>query len=77
MANLSVTEEMLKNFIQLNEPEQQSILQLVKTFVSTRHSEEMPQSLEEYNAEITAALQRAKNGGVTSIENLREEMKIW
>jgi hypothetical protein len=29
------------------------------------------------NKEIKAAMRRAKKGGVTSIEKLEEEMKLW
>jgi hypothetical protein len=77
MANISVAEEMLKNFIQLNDPEQKSVLQLIKTFIANKNIEEIPPTIEAYNIEIKAALNRAKNGEFTSIESLKTEMVEW
>jgi hypothetical protein len=77
MATTSLSEEMIENFVKLNNAEQKSILQMIKTFVSSKETEFIPQTLEEYNAEIQAALEAAKRGEVTSIEQLEEEMKSW
>ena len=77
MATTSLSEEMIKNFVKLNKAEQKSILQMIKTFISSKEKEFVPQTLEEYNAEIQAALEAAKRGEVTSIEQLEEEMKSW
>ena len=77
MATTSLSEEMIENFVKLNKAEQKSILQMIKTFVSSKEAEFVPQTLEEYNAEIQAALEAAKRGEVTSIEQLEEEMKSW
>ena len=77
MATTSLSEEMIKNFVKLNKAEQKSILQMIKTFISSKEKEFVPQTLEEYNAEIQAALKAAKRGEVTSIEQLEEEMKSW
>jgi hypothetical protein len=77
MATTSLSEEMIKNFVKLNKAEQKSILQMIKTFLSSKENEFVPQTLEEYNAEIQAALEAAKRGEFTSIEQLEEEMKSW
>ncbi len=77
MAATSIPDEMIKNFVQLNGDEQKSILQLVKTFLNNKKVLHQPQTIEEYNKEVKAALRRAKRGEVTSIEKLEEEMKVW
>ena len=77
MATTSLSDEMVKNFVKLNKEEQKSILQMIKTFLSSKENEFVPQTLEEYNAEINAAVEAAKRGEVTSIEQLEEEMKSW
>lgn len=77
MAATSLSDEMIKNFVKLNKAEQKSIVQMIKTFLSSKENEFIPQTLEEYNAEINAAVEAAKRGEVTSIEQLEEEMKSW
>ncbi len=77
MATTSLSDEMVKNFVKLNKAEQKSVLQMIKTFLSSKENEFVPQTLEEYNAEIDAAVEAAKRGEVTSIEQLEEEMKSW
>ena len=68
---------MIKNFVQLIGDEQKSVLQLVKSFLNNKKISQQPQTIEEYNKEIMAALKRAKRGEVTSLEKLEEEMKVW
>ena len=77
MAATSIPDEMIKNFVQLNGHEQKSVLQLVNTFLNNKKISQQPQTIEEYNKEIKAALKRAKRGEVTSLEKLEEEMKVW
>jgi hypothetical protein len=77
MTNKLAAEELLKDFVQLNEFEQESILQLIKTFIAKKNVRETPQTIEEYNIEIKAAFNRAKNGEFTSIESLKTEMEEW
>lgn len=50
---------------------------MIKTFLRSKENEFVPQTLEEYNAEIDAALKAAKRGEVSTIEQLEEEMKSW
>jgi hypothetical protein len=73
----SLSKEMLKTFDKLNTEEQKSILQMVKTFLQGRKNEFSPQSIEEYNQELKAALKAAKKGEVTSLKQFEEEMKLW
>ena len=77
MATTSLSEEMLKNFVQLNADEQKSILQMIKTFLSSKKDEFIPQTIEEYNAEIDEAVEAYKRGEFTTMAQLEEEMKHW
>lgn len=73
----SVSNELIKIFAQLSKDEQKSILQMVKIFIQNKSVSQLPQSIEEYNKEIKAALRRAKRGEAASVEKLEEEMKAW
>lgn len=77
MAATSIPNEMIKNFVQLSGDEQKSILQLVKTVLNSKKITFQPQTIEEYNKEIKAAMRRVKRGEVTGIDQLEEEMKLW
>lgn len=77
MATTSLSDEMIRNFDQLNIDEQKSILQMIKTFLSNKKNEFNPQTLEEYNAEINAAVESYKLGEFTTMAQLEEEMKHW
>ena len=73
----SLSDEMIKNFAKLNKAEQKSVLQMIKTLLKSKEDEFVPQTLEEYNAEIDAAVEAAKRGEFTSMEELEKEMKLW
>ncbi len=51
----SMSQEMLRYFMQLNDAEQQSVLQMLKTFLSSRKDEIRPVSLDAYNKELEQA----------------------
>jgi predicted transcriptional regulator len=55
MATPSLSREMLRYFTQLNAAEQKSVLQMIKTFLSSRKDDLKPVSLEEYNRELEEA----------------------
>lgn len=55
MATPSLPQEMLRYFLQLNDAEQKSVLQMLKTFISGRKGEVKPITIEEYNREIDEA----------------------
>ncbi|HWK02977.1 MAG TPA: hypothetical protein VNS58_05075 [Puia sp.] len=55
MATPSISREMLRYFTQLNDAEQKSVLQMIKTFLSTRKDDFKPVSLEDYNRELEEA----------------------
>jgi hypothetical protein len=77
MTTTSLSEEMINNFVQLNVDEQKSVLQMVKTFLKTKKNNFAPQSLEDYNKELKAAMKAAKKGEVISVQQLEAEMKLW
>lgn len=77
MRATSISEEMIVNFNQLNTDEQKSVLVMIKTFLKREKTNSSPQSLEDYNKELKAALKAAKNGEVISVQQLEAEMKLW
>jgi hypothetical protein len=77
MATTSLSEEMIKNFVQLNAAEQKSVLQMIQTFLNSKKTDFTPQTADEYNKEIDEAVERYKKGEYTSMAELEEEMKHW
>ena len=75
MATTSLSDEMVKNFVQLNAAEQKSVLQMIKTFLSSKKIDTAPQTIEEYNAEIDEAVEGYKRGEFTTMAQLQKEMK--
>jgi gas vesicle protein len=73
----TLTDEMLKNFVQLNREEQESILQVIKTFLSGKEKDFVSQTIEEYNEDLKAGMDGAAEGEVSTISQLHEEMKNW
>ena len=55
MAAPTISQEMLNYFLQLNDAEKKSVLELVKTFLMSRKNEFTPQTVEEYNEELERA----------------------
>lgn len=53
---------MLNYFMQLNDEERKSVLEMVKTFLRSRKKELNPQSLEEYTQELDQADAEIENG---------------
>lgn len=77
MATPSLSKEMLRYFTQLNDAEQKSVLQMLKTFLSSRKGDFKPQTLEEYNRELEEADRRIESGHFITQEDLEKEMKTW
>jgi hypothetical protein len=75
MTTTSLPDEMIKYFVQLNNAEQKSILQMVQTFLKSKNT--TPQSTEEYNAEIKSAIEGAKRGETITVEEFEKEMQQW
>jgi len=52
MASQSIPQEMMRYFMQLNDAEQESILQMIKIFLKGRNEDIKPVTLDEYNREL-------------------------
>ena len=76
MATPSLSKEMLQYFTQLNAAEQKSVVQLIKTFISSRKGEITRQTLEEYNRELEEADKRIESGDYVTQEDLEKEMRL-
>ncbi len=70
MATPSISQEMLNYFMQLNDAERKSVLELIKTFLRSRKSEFTPQSLEDYNQELEQADEEIEAGDYMSHEEV-------
>ena len=55
MERTSLSQEMLKHFMQPNEAEQKSVLEMIKTFLSSRHNDFISQSIGGYSRELEEA----------------------
>ena len=70
METTSISQEMLHHFTQLNEAEQKSVLELIKTFLYNRPSASSAQTLEEYNRELEDADAEIEAGDYVSHEEV-------
>ena len=73
----AVDREMLAYFMQLNDAEKKSVVELLKTFMKNRKKEKQPLTVEQYNKEIDQAMARVKKGEFTTFEDLEKEMQSW
>jgi hypothetical protein len=55
MTTTPTSAEMLTYFMQLNDSERQSVIHLLKTFLTSRKDNFAPQSLQNYNEELERA----------------------
>ena len=73
----ALDQEMYNYFVQLNEAEKKSVIQMLKTFIKGRKEDFKPQTLEEYNKELEEADRRIEAGHFITQEDLEKEMKAW
>ncbi|MFZ1529503.1 MAG: hypothetical protein WAT19_12170 [Ferruginibacter sp.] len=73
----SISQEMLRYFMQLNDAEKKSVLLMLKTFLGSRETAVTPQSLDQYNKELDEAMERIDKGHFTGIDELEKEMESW
>ena len=66
MALQTLSQKMLDCFTQLDDAEQQSVLQFLKTFMRNRKPIESPQTIEKYSAELEAADAEIERGEFVS-----------
>lgn len=73
----ALEQEMYNYFIQLNEAEKRSVVQMLKTFLKSRKEKPERISIEQYNKEIEEAVERIASGNFITHEQLKQEMKKW
>lgn len=73
MTTTTIEQEMLPYFTRLNDKEQQSLLNLIKTFISSRKDFE-PQTLEEYNAELDRGVAETEAGNFITHEEVKRRL---
>ncbi len=71
MAN-TTDKELAEYITQLNEAEKKSVLLMLKTFLSGRHTSSERISLEDYNKEIDEALAEAEAGDYITQEEMEK-----
>ena len=73
----SIDKELIKYFIQLTEPQKQSLLQMIKTFIREGNNKDEDFSIERYNKELDDAMHRINIGDFTTLDELENEMQSW
>jgi|HubBroStandDraft_2_1064218.scaffolds.fasta_scaffold2289448_1 hypothetical protein len=76
MAN-ALDREMYAYFMQLNDAEKKSVVELLKTFMKDRKKQSDHITIEQYNKELDEAMDRVGRGEYTTFEDLEKEMKSW
>lgn len=76
MAN-AIDREMYAYFMQLNDAEKKSVVELLKIFMKRRLDQPSHMTLEQYNKELDEAMERVEQGEYTTFEDLEKEMKSW
>ncbi len=77
MSITATDRELLEYFVQLDEQQKISLLQLIKSFSKNETQGNKAPTLAEYNLEIEEAMDRVKNGRFTTLEELEKEMEAW
>lgn len=73
----AVDKELIKYFIQLDETQKKSLLEMIKTFVKPGNEPEERFTIEQYNRELDEAMDRIMKGEFTTLEELEKEMQSW
>lgn len=74
----ALEQEMNRYFLQLDEADKKSVLQLIKTFIKKKKdSSKSAGTLAEYNKELDEAMERINKGEFTTLEALEKEMQLW
>ena len=78
MSTKALEQELYKYLLKLNDAEKKSVLELIKTFLSSRKVDaEERISIEEYNKEIDEAMTRMDSGEFYSHDEVMEMSKSW
>ena len=74
--SVSLLKEMNACFRELNVAEQQSVLQMVKTFLESRQNKKRL-SINQYNNDIDKAMNRINKGKFITQEDVEKESEEW
>lgn len=69
--------EWLNYFVQLNETEKKSVLQMLKAFLQTRGETYQRITVEQYNKELEEADKQIESGNFITHEEMEKEMEKW
>jgi hypothetical protein len=69
--------ELVQYFLRLSEPQKQSLLAMMKSFLNPSEEPAYPVSAEEYNRELDEAMERISKGSFTTLEQLEKEIQSW
>jgi predicted subunit of tRNA(5-methylaminomethyl-2-thiouridylate) methyltransferase len=72
-----IDRELLKYVSQMDELQKKSLLDLIKTFLKQKEAGAETTTLQQYNQELEAAMERISKGSFTSLEDLEKEMQTW
>jgi hypothetical protein len=73
----AMEQELFQYFLQLDEAEKKSVLQMLKTFVKGREKKATRISVEQYNKEIDEAIARVEAGESYTQEEVERMSKEW
>jgi hypothetical protein len=77
MATQVIDQQMVECFMQLNQAEKKSVVQLIKTFLKNRTDAPGRISIEQYNRELDEAEKQIEAGNFITQEDLEKEMETW
>ena len=73
----TLDKELYSYFVQLDEEEKKSVLQLLKTFLHRRNEDTDRISSEQYNKEIDEALAEVEAGNYITQEEMEKQTAKW
>ncbi len=73
----ALEQELFQYFLQLDDAEKKSVLQMLKTFVEGREKKASRISIEEYNQELQEAEAEYERGEYTTHEEFVKQIKKW
>lgn len=77
MAISTVDKELIRYFAQMDEPQKKSLLQMIKSFLTSADEAKERISIKQYNLELDEAMERISKGQFTTVEELEKEMHTW
>jgi len=73
----ALEQEMHHYFVQLDEAEKKSVIQMLKTFLKSRKKKPGQITIEQYNKELEEAEKQITAGNYITQEQLEKEMEKW